>query len=66
MKQARDVRGLQRYMLLGQVVSSLMGLMGLCAIGLYFDPKSRRPAVIETEQGLLWAMAGNSANRVQL
>jgi hypothetical protein len=178
MEHARDVRGLQRYMLLGQVVSILMGLMGLCSIGLYFDPawlglaaqsgkyqgdsiwlvagigfvlsaigfvvlftrwskrllwiwrntlpewmylsididrsldstdysailrveasgdrdwsvrlyrpswpasalqslqnqtilakvyfdpKSRRPAVMETEQGLLWAMAGNSANRV--
>jgi hypothetical protein len=24
----------------------------------YFDPKSQRPAVIETERGLLWAMAG--------
>jgi hypothetical protein len=24
----------------------------------YFDPKSQRPAVIETEGGLLWAMAG--------
>jgi uncharacterized membrane protein len=24
----------------------------------YFDPKSQRPAVIETEWGLLWAMAG--------
>jgi hypothetical protein len=178
MEHARDVRGLQRYMLLGQAISILMGLMGLCPIGLYlnpawlglaaqsdkyqgdaiwlwvgigfvvlaigfvvlftrwskrllwiwrntlpermylsididrsldstdysailrveasgdrdwsvrlyrpswpasalqllrnqtipakvyFDPKSRRPAVIETEQGLLWAMAGNSANRV--
>jgi hypothetical protein len=177
MEHARDVRGLQRYMLLGQAISILMGLMGLCPIGLYlnpawlglaaqsdkyqgdaiwlwvgigfvvlaigfvvlftrwskrllwiwcntlpermylsididrsldstdysailrveasgdrdwvvrlyrpswpasalqslrnqtipakvyFDPKSRRPAVIETEQGLLWAMAGNSANR---
>jgi hypothetical protein len=38
MNHARDVRGLKRYMLLGQVVSILMGLMGLCAIGLYFDP----------------------------
>jgi hypothetical protein len=27
----------------------------------YFDPKSQRPAVIETEGGLLWAMAGRSA-----
>jgi hypothetical protein len=177
MEHARDVRGLQRYMLLGRAISILMGLMGLCSIGLYlnpawlglaaqsdkyqgdaiwlwvgigfvvlaigfvvlftrwskrllwiwrntlpermylsididrsldstdysailrveasgdrdwsvrlyrpswpasalqllrnqtipakvyFDPKSRRPAVIETEQGLLWAMAGNSANR---
>jgi hypothetical protein len=27
----------------------------------YFDPKSKRPAVIETEWGLLWAMAGRSA-----
>jgi hypothetical protein len=38
MNHARDVRGLKRYMLLGQVVSMLMGLMGLCTIGLYFDP----------------------------
>jgi hypothetical protein len=29
----------------------------------YFDPKSQRPAVIETELGLLWAMAGRSAYR---
>jgi hypothetical protein len=27
----------------------------------YFDPKSQRPAVMETEWGLLWAMAGRSA-----
>jgi hypothetical protein len=27
----------------------------------YFDPKSQRPAVMETERGLLWAMAGRSA-----
>jgi hypothetical protein len=27
----------------------------------YFDPKSQRPAVIETELGLLWVMAGRSA-----
>ena len=31
----------------------------------YFDPKSQRPAVIETELGLLWAMAGQSAYRKQ-
>jgi hypothetical protein len=31
----------------------------------YFDPKSQRPAVIETELGLLWAMAGRSAYRKQ-
>jgi hypothetical protein len=28
----------------------------------YFDPKTDRPAVIETEQGLLWAMAGRSSH----
>ncbi len=27
----------------------------------YFDPKSGRPAVIESEFGLLWAMAGSGA-----
>ena len=27
----------------------------------YFDPKSGRPAVIESEVGLLWAMAGSGA-----
>jgi hypothetical protein len=27
----------------------------------YFDPKSSRPAVIESEFGLLWAMAGSGA-----
>jgi hypothetical protein len=27
----------------------------------YFDPKTDRPAVIETEQGFLWAMAGRSS-----
>jgi len=27
----------------------------------YFDPKSDRPAVIESEFGLLWAMAGSGA-----
>lgn len=32
----------------------------------YFDPKSQRPAVIETEGGLLWAMAGRSAVQVSL
>ena len=30
----------------------------------YFDPKSQCPAVIETTQGLLWAMAGRSAIRI--
>jgi hypothetical protein len=30
----------------------------------YFDPQSQRPAVIETEQGLLWAMAGRSAVQI--
>jgi hypothetical protein len=30
----------------------------------YFDPKSQRPAVIETNQGLLWAMAGRSAIQI--
>jgi hypothetical protein len=34
------------------------------AAQVYFDPKSHRPAVIETEQGLLWAMAGRSAYRL--
>jgi hypothetical protein len=32
----------------------------------YFDPKSQRPAVIETEWGLLWAMAGRSAVQISL
>jgi hypothetical protein len=32
----------------------------------YFDPKSQRPAVMETEQGLLWAMAGQSAVQINL
>jgi hypothetical protein len=32
----------------------------------YFDPKSQRPAVMETEQGLLWAMAGRSAVQINL
>ncbi len=32
----------------------------------YFDPKSQRPAVIETDYGLLWAMAGQSAVQVNL
>jgi hypothetical protein len=27
----------------------------------YFDPKTDRPAVIETDRGLLWAMAGRSS-----
>jgi hypothetical protein len=27
----------------------------------YFDPKNDRPAVIETKQGFLWAMAGKSS-----
>jgi hypothetical protein len=31
---------------------------------IYFDPKSKCPAVVETEQGLLWAMAGKSAIRI--
>lgn len=30
-------------------------------VQVYFDPKSDRPAVIESEFGLLWAMAGSSA-----
>jgi hypothetical protein len=30
----------------------------------YFDPKSQCPAVIETNQGLLWAMAGRSAIQI--
>jgi hypothetical protein len=30
----------------------------------YFDPKSQRPAVIETTQGLLWARAGRSAIQI--
>jgi hypothetical protein len=38
MLHARDVRGLRRYMLLGQIVSVLMGLAGLVPIGLFFDP----------------------------
>jgi hypothetical protein len=29
----------------------------------YFDPKCGYPAVVETEYGLLWAMAGRSASR---
>jgi hypothetical protein len=32
----------------------------------YFDPKSQRPAVIETERGLLWAMAGRSSVQISL
>jgi hypothetical protein len=38
MPHARDVRGLRRYMLMGQIVSILMGLAGLVAISLFFDP----------------------------
>jgi hypothetical protein len=38
MPHARDVRGLRRYMLIGQIVSILMGLAGSVAIGLFFDP----------------------------
>jgi hypothetical protein len=38
MPHARDVRGLSRYILMGQIVSILMGLAGLVAIGLFFDP----------------------------
>ena len=38
MPHARDVRGLRRYTLIGQMVSILMGLAGLVAIGLFFDP----------------------------
>jgi heme exporter protein D len=30
----------------------------------YFDPKKQRPAIIKTQQGLLWAMAGRSAYRL--
>lgn len=29
----------------------------------YFDPKSGRPAAIESEYGLTWAMAGNEPNQ---
>ena len=29
----------------------------------YFDPRSVRPAVIETEYGLLWSMAGSGAGQ---
>jgi heme exporter protein D len=36
----------------------------LTSAQVYFDPKSHRPAVIQTEQGLLWAMAGRSAYRL--
>jgi hypothetical protein len=38
MPHARDIRGLSRYILMGQIVSILMGLAGLVAIGLFFDP----------------------------
>jgi hypothetical protein len=34
------------------------------AAQVYFDPKSHRPAVIETQQGILWAMGGRSAYRL--
>ncbi len=46
----KDLQGLQNQTIRAQV---------------YFDPKSQRPAVIETELGLLWAMAGRSAYRKQ-
>jgi hypothetical protein len=32
----------------------------------FFDPKSLKPAVIETEYGLLWIMAGNGATEVRI
>jgi hypothetical protein len=38
MPQSRDVRGLRLYSLIGQIVSILMGLAGLVAISLFFDP----------------------------
>jgi hypothetical protein len=38
MLHARDVRGLRHHVLLSQIVSILMGLSGLVAIGLFFDP----------------------------
>ncbi len=45
-------------------VEDLQGTTTLAKV--YFDPKSQRPAVIETEEGLLWAMAGRSAVQVNL
>jgi hypothetical protein len=85
MLHARDVRGLSRYILMGQIVSILMGLAGLVAIGLFFDSaivgiSAKQQAeyrgqslllmvgigfvcfALETELGLLWAMAGRSAH----
>ena len=31
------------------------------AARVYFDPRSQRPAVVETDHGLLWSMAGSGA-----
>jgi hypothetical protein len=45
-------------------VEDLQGTTTLAKV--YFDPKSQRPAVIETDYGLLWAMAGRSAVQVNL
>ncbi|QUS62527.1 hypothetical protein IQE94_17895 (plasmid) [Synechocystis sp. PCC 7339] len=38
MSHARDVRGLRRYVLMGQILSILMGLAGLISISLFIDP----------------------------
>jgi len=34
------------------------------AAQVFFDPESRQPGVIETEHGLLWAMAGRGSVRL--
>jgi hypothetical protein len=62
MEHVRDVRGLKRYMLLGQIVAIAMGLMGLCAIGLYFDPAwlglAAQSGQYQGETVWLWAGIG--------
>jgi hypothetical protein len=62
MNHTRDVQGLKRYMLLGQVVSILMGLMGLFSIGLYFDPArlglAAQAATYQGDTTWLWVGMG--------
>ena len=61
MSHTRDVRGLHRYMLTGQIVSILMGLVGLVSVSLFFDPSTVGIAIkqqAEYRGQLLFLMVG--------